>query len=332
MSSPKPAPEAGAPGKAAPGNTPGNTPGKAAPAVEAAPGAAPSKPVKPAPGNPRGEIAAVVHHLLRSPSALIGLAVIGMFTAAAAAAPLLTRWDPAAVDFEKYLLAPSGEHLLGTDELGRDLFARLLYGARISLSIGLISVSIGLMIGVPLGAFSGWYGGALDLILQRLIDILIAFPGILLAIVVVAILGVGVENVMIAIGIASIPKYARLVRGGFLSLKRNAYTAAARAAGLGDLRIIFGHILPNCLGPIIVQSTFQMATAILWAAGLGFLGLGAQPPTPEWGAILSRGRAYIRGAHHLTTFPGIAIFLMVLGFNLVGDGLRDVIDPKSRSL
>ena len=324
MSSPKPAPEAGAPGKAAPG--------KAAPAVEAAPGAAPSKPVKPPPGNPRGEIAAVVHHLLRSPSALIGLAVIGMFTAAAAAAPLLTRWDPAAVDFEKYLLAPSGEHLLGTDELGRDLFARLLYGARISLSIGLISVSIGLMIGVPLGAFSGWYGGALDLILQRLIDILIAFPGILLAIVVVAILGVGVENVMIAIGIASIPKYARLVRGGFLSLKRNAYTAAARAAGLGDLRIIFGHILPNCLGPIIVQSTFQMATAILWAAGLGFLGLGAQPPTPEWGAILSRGRAYIRGAHHLTTFPGIAIFLMVLGFNLVGDGLRDVVDPKSRSL
>ena len=255
-----------------------------------------------------------------------------MFTAAAAAAPLLTRWDPVAVDFEKYLLAPSGEHLLGTDELGRDLFARLLYGARISLSIGLISVSIGLVIGVPLGAFSGWYGGALDLILQRLIDILIAFPGILLAIVVVAILGVGVENVMIAIGIASIPKYARLVRGSFLSLKRNAYTAAARAAGLGDLRIIFGHILPNCLGPIIVQSTFQMATAILWAAGLGFLGLGAQPPTPEWGAILSRGRAYIRGAHHLTTFPGIAIFLMVLGFNLVGDGLRDVIDPKSRSL
>ena len=290
---------------------------KPAPAVEAAPGNTP--------GKPRGEIAAVVYHLLRSPSALIGLAVIGMFTAAAAAAPLLTRWDPVAVDFEKYLLAPSGEHLLGTDELGRDLFARLLYGARISLSIGLISVSIGLVIGVPLGAFSGWYGGALDLILQRLIDILIAFPGILLAIVVVAILGVGVENVMIAIGIASIPKYARLVRGGFLSLKRNAYTAAARAAGLGDLRIIFGHILPNCLGPIIVQST-----AILWAGGLGFLGLGAQPPTPEWGAILSRGRAYIRGAHHLTTFPGIAIFLMVLGFNLVGDGLRDVIDPKSR--
>ena len=161
---------------------------------------------------------------------------------------------------------------------------------------------------------------------------MIAFPGILLAIVVVAVLGVGVQNVMVAIGIASIPKYARLVRGSFLSLSRSAYVTAARAGGLSDLRIIFGHILPNCLGPIIVQSTFQVATAILWAAGLGFLGLGAQPPTPEWGAILSRGRAYMRTAHHLTTFPGIAIFLMVLGFNLVGDGLRDAIDPKSRSV
>lgn len=280
----------------------------------------------------RTELAAVVYHLVRNRSALLGLAIIGVFVLAAAAAPLLTSWDPIAVDFDKYLLAPSSEHLLGTDELGRDLFARLLYGARISLSIGLISVTIGVSIGVPIGAFSGYYGGKLDIVVQRLIDIMIAFPGILLAIVVVAVLGVGVQNVMIATGIASIPIYARLVRGSFLSLKRNAYVTAARAGGLSDLRIIFGHILPNCLGPIIVQSTFQVATAILWAAGLGFLGLGAQPPTPEWGAILSRGRAYMRTAHHLTTFPGIAIFLMVLGFNLVGDGLRDVIDPKSRSV
>lgn len=280
----------------------------------------------------RTELAAVLYHLVRNRSALLGLAIIGVFVLAAAAAPLLTSWDPIAVDFDKYLLTPSSEHLLGTDELGRDLFARLLYGARISLSIGLISVTIGVSIGVPIGAFSGYYGGKLDIVVQRLIDIMIAFPGILLAIVVVAVLGVGVQNVMIATGIASIPIYARLVRGSFLSLKRNAYVTAARAGGLSDLRIIFGHILPNCLGPIIVQSTFQVATAILWAAGLGFLGLGAQPPTPEWGAILSRGRAYMRTAHHLTTFPGIAIFLMVLGFNLVGDGLRDVIDPKSRSV
>ena len=283
-------------------------------------------------GAAHSELAAILYHLVRNRAAVLGMVIIGGFVLAAAAAPLLTRWDPIAVDFEKYLLAPSGEHKLGTDELGRDVLARLLYGARISLSIGLISVAIGVLIGVPIGAFSGYYGGKLDLVLQRLIDIMIAFPGILLAIVVVAVLGVGVQNVMVAIGIASIPKYARLVRGSFLSTRRSAYVTAARAAGLNDLRIIFGHILPNCLGPIIVQSTFQVATAILWAAGLGFLGLGAQPPTPEWGAILSRGRAYMRTAHHLTTFPGIAIFLMVLGFNLVGDGLRDAIDPKSRSV
>ena len=283
-------------------------------------------------GAAHSELAAILYHLVRNRAAVLGMVIIGGFVLAAAAAPVLTRWDPIAVDFEKYLLAPSAEHKLGTDELGRDVLARLLYGARISLSIGLISVAIGVLIGVPIGAFSGYYGGKLDLVLQRLIDIMIAFPGILLAIVVVAVLGVGVQNVMVAIGIASIPKYARLVRGSFLSTRRSAYVTAARAAGLNDLRIIFGHILPNCLGPIIVQSTFQVATAILWAAGLGFLGLGAQPPTPEWGAILSRGRAYMRTAHHLTTFPGIAIFLMVLGFNLVGDGLRDAIDPKSRSV
>lgn len=281
--------------------------------------------------NARGELASVAYYFVRNRSAMVGVVIIGTFIFSAVFAPFLTPWDPIAIDFERYLLSPTWEHPLGTDELGRDLLSRLLFGARISLSIGLISVGIGVLIGVPIGAFAGYYGGKLDMISQRVIDIMIAFPGILLAIVVVAILGVGVQNVMIATGIASIPIYARLVRGSFLTLKRNAYVTAAKAAGLGDIRIIFGHILPNCLGPIIVQSTFQVATAILWAAGLGFLGLGAQPPTPEWGAILSRGREYMRTAHHLTTFPGVAIFLMVLGFNLVGDGLRDVLDPKSRS-
>lgn len=279
----------------------------------------------------RSELGSIIYYLFRNRSAMAGILIIGAFILAAVFAPFLTRWDPVAVDFDRYLLSPSREHLLGTDELGRDLLARLLFGARISLSIGLISVGIGVLVGVPIGAFAGYYGGKLDMISQRLIDIMIAFPGILLAIVIVAVLGVGVQNVMIATGIASIPIYARLVRGSFLSLKRSQYVIAAKAAGIGDLRIIFGHILPNCLGPIIVQSTFQVATAILWAAGLGFLGLGAQPPTPEWGAILSRGREYMRTAHHLTTFPGLAIFLMVLGFNLVGDGLRDAIDPKSRA-
>ena len=278
----------------------------------------------------RGELREVFTHLLENKTAVVGMMVIGLFLVVAVAAPLLTSYDPLATDFGRALQAPSAEHLLGTDELGRDLLTRVLYGTRISLGIGLISVSIGLLFGVPIGAISGYYGGRLDLTVQRLMDIMIAFPGILLAIIIVVVLGVGVINVMIATGIASIPVYARLVRGSVLSIKRNNYVMAAKAEGLSDGRIIFLHILPNCLGPIIVQSTFQIATAILWAAGLGFLGLGAQPPTPEWGAILSRGRQYMRVAHHLTTFPGLAIFFMVLGFNLVGDGLRDAIDPKMR--
>ena len=194
----------------------------------------------------------------------------------------------------------------------------------------LLSVSIGLVVGVPIGALSGYYGGKFDLIVQRLIDIMIAFPGILLAIVIVTILGVGVENVMIATGIASIPIYTRLVRGSVLAIKKQRYVAAAKALGISNAKIIIRHVLPNCMGPIIVQSTFQVATAILWAAGLGFLGLGAQAPDPEWGTMLSKGREYIRVAHHVTTYPGLAILFMVLGFNLLGDGLRDALDPKSR--
>ncbi|MFW6313394.1 MAG: ABC transporter permease [Spirochaetota bacterium] len=272
----------------------------------------------------------VLRHLVRNRGALVGLAIIMVFVLASIFAPLITRYDPLDTDLGNRLQAPSSLHILGTDELGRDLFSRMLYGGRISLNIGIISVLIGILIGVPIGAISGYYGGKLDMIVQRVIDIMIAFPGILLAIVVVTVLGVGVENVMIATGIASVPVYARLVRGSVLSIKEQSYVAAAHAAGLSDARIIFLQILPNCLAPIIVQSTFQIATSILWAAGLGFLGLGAQAPTPEWGAILSNGRAYIRTAHHFTTFPGLAILFMVLGFNLVGDGLRDALDPKTR--
>lgn len=276
------------------------------------------------------ELRQIAQALLRNRAAMVGVVIIALFIVGAVFAPYLTSYDPAASRLENALQPPSAEHLLGTDELGRDLLTRLLYGSRISLNIGLISVAIGLAVGVPVGAFSGYYGGKLDLLTQRLIDIMIAFPGILLAIVVVSVLGIGVTNVMIATGIASVPIYARLVRGSVLSVKKTAFVAAAKAAGIRDRSIIFRHILPNCLGPIIVQSTFQIATAILWAAGLSFLGLGAQPPLPEWGAILSRGRMYMRVSHHITTFPGIAILLMVLGFNLLGDGLRDALDPKSR--
>ncbi len=270
-------------------------------------------------------------HLSRNRTAVLGMIVIASFILLAVFAPLLATHDPISTDLGNALQGPSSDHYFGTDELGRDLFSRMLFGARISLNIGLISVGIGLLFGIPLGALSGYYAGKLDLVIQRIIDIMIAFPGILLAIVVVTVLGVGVQNVMIATGIASIPIYARLVRGSVLSVKKQGYITAAKAGGMRDSRIVFFHILPNCIGPIIVQSTFQVATAILWAAGLGFLGLGAQPPTPEWGAILSRGRGYMRVAAYLTTIPGVAIFLMVLGFNLVGDGLRDALDPRSRN-
>ncbi|AFG38120.1 ABC transporter permease [Spirochaeta africana] len=272
----------------------------------------------------------VFRHLLRNRIAVAGLIIIGVFLVLSIFAPYFATHSPTATSLGNRLQGPSSEHWFGTDELGRDLFSRMLYGGRISMNIGVISTLIGLLIGVPIGAVSGYYGGKLDMIIQRFIDMLIAFPGILLAIVVVTVLGVGVQNVMIAVGIASVPLYARLVRGSVLAAKEQSYVTAAAAAGLRDWRIIFRHILPNCLAPIIVQSTFQIATAILWAAGLGFLGLGAQAPTPEWGAILSNGRAYIRSAHHLTTIPGIAILLMVLGFNLIGDGLRDALDPKTR--
>ncbi len=278
----------------------------------------------------QSEIRTVARHLLRNRGAVIGLIIIGSFVVASLAAPLLTTYSPTDTSLPDRLQSTSFEHWLGTDELGRDLFSRMLHGGRISLSIGIISVGIGVIFGLPIGAISGYYGGRLDMITQRFIDIMIAFPGILLAIVVVTVLGVGVTNVMIATGIASVPIYARLVRGSVLAAKEQSYVTAAKAAGIGDFSIIFKHILPNSIAPVIVQSTFQIATAILWAAGLGFLGLGAQAPTPEWGAILSNGREYIRTAHHLTTYPGLAILLMVLGFNLVGDGLRDALDPKTR--
>lgn len=276
------------------------------------------------------ELRQVWRHLRRNRLAMAGLAVLALFLFCAVFAPLLAPYNPITNDLGNALKAPSTENILGTDWLGRDVFSRILYGSRISLTIGLISVAIGMLIGVPIGALSGYYGGKFDLFVQRLIDILIAFPGILLAIVVVAVLGVGIENVMIAVGIASVPIYTRLVRGSVLAVKEQGYVAAAKSLGIGDMRIIIRHIMPNCLGPIIVQSTFQIATAILWAAGLGFLGLGAQPPDPEWGAMLSKGREYMRIAHHLTTYPGLAILLMVLGFNLLGDGLRDALDPRSR--
>ncbi len=277
---------------------------------------------------PTSQFRDAIRRLKRNRMAMVGLVVILLLIVCAALAPWIAPHDPTTASLRHALQGPCREYPLGRDELGRDMLSRVLHGARISLSIGLISVAIGVLIGVPVGAISGYYGGKTDLLVQRLIDIMLAFPGILLAIVIVATLGVGLRNVMIAVGIVSIPIYVRLVRGSVLSIRELEYVSSARAIGSSNWRIIFRHILPNCLGPIIVQSTLQIATAILWAAGLGFLGLGAQPPTPEWGTMLSRGRDFIRVAPHVVTFPGLAIVLSVLGFNLFGDGLRDALDPR----
>ncbi|MFP4198173.1 MAG: nickel transporter permease [Halanaerobium sp.] len=266
--------------------------------------------------------------LKRNKLAIAGTIFIIALFIVAAFAPLIAPYSPFKTDFFKTLEGPSAEHWLGTDDLGRDVFSRLLYGARISITIGFISVAIGLVVGVPIGAISGYYGGKIDIFVQRLVDIMMAFPGMLLAIIIVAVMGVGLVNAMIAVGIVSIPTYIRLVRGSVLSIKNREFVQAAKAIGVRESVIIFKHILPHCLAPIIVQSSLQIGVAILWAAGLGFLGLGAQAPTPEWGAMLSQGRGYIRTAHHVTTYPGIAIMLSVLGFNLLGDGLRDALDPK----
>ncbi|MDH4138214.1 MAG: ABC transporter permease [Anaerolineae bacterium] len=269
-----------------------------------------------------------LRRLLKNRAAKVGLGVVFLTVIAAVFAPFIAPYDPIRAELDEIIQPPSGTHLLGTDELGRDILSRIIYGSRISLTLGIVSVGIGLFGGIPLGMIGAYWGGWADLIIMRLIDILLAFPAILLAIVVVSILGPGLYNAMIAVGISQLPIYARLVRGVVLSIKEKEFVEAAKAVGAGDLRIISRHILPNSLAPIIVQATLNIASAILSAAALGFLGLGAQPPTPEWGTMLSKGRLYLRVAPHVTTFPGLAIVITVLGFNLFGDGLRDALDPR----
>lgn len=268
----------------------------------------------------------------RNRAGVAGLAVIAGFLLIAIFAPQLAPADPYEPDFERSLENPTRGNLMGRDELGRDMLSRIIFGARISMVIGVIAVAIGGGVGVPLGALSGYYGGVPDLLVQRAVDIMLAFPGILLAIVVVAVLGVGLAQAMLAIGIVSIPVYARLVRGQALMLRNQEFIDAARALGGGTARIVVKHILPNSMAVIIVQSSLQFAAAILSAAALGFLGLGAQPPAAEWGAMLSSARQYLRLAPHAVVFPGLAIMVTVLGFNLLGDGLRDALDPRLRTI
>lgn len=266
--------------------------------------------------------------LKRNKAALVGGVLIIIYVTSALFAPILFTGNPSALNLMNSLESPSVDHPLGTDELGRSILGRIIYGSRISLLIAVGVVSVGVIIGIPLGLVSGYYRGKVDFIIQRVTDTMLAFPGFLLALALVAVLGVGLKNTVISIGISMIPLYIRLVRGCVLSVREEVYVEAARAVGTRDVIILIRHILPNVMVPITVQTSLSMGTAILFAAGLGFLGIGVQPPTPEWGSMLGSARSYLFHAPHVATFPGIAIFLAVLSFNLLGDGLRDALDPR----
>jgi peptide/nickel transport system permease protein len=273
--------------------------------------------------------------LRRNPSAILGFTLVSLFVFVAIFAPFLAPDNPRAQDLNLVLNGccpgPSAHHLLGVDDLGRDELSRILYGARLSLLIGIVSVSVGLSVGITLGAISGFFGGWIDATLMRLVDIMLAIPGFLMAIGIVALLGPGLLQVMIAIGIVNIPIFTRLLRGSVLAQRENDFVLAARAVGVRRRKILLSHVLPNSISVVIVAGTLALATAIIDAAGLSFLGLGPQDPaTPEWGNMLTDTVRYLQTAPFLAIFPGVAIVISVLGFNLIGDGLREALDPKLR--
>jgi peptide/nickel transport system permease protein len=268
--------------------------------------------------------------LKKNKMAMLGLTILVMLALTAIFADVIADYDTKVIaqDIPNRLQGPSMEHWCGTDEFGRDIFARLVHGSRVSLVVGLISVSISLFIGGALGAIAGYYGGRVDNVIMRIMDIFLAVPSILLAMTIVAALGTSLVNVMLAIGVSGVPGYARIVRASVMSIKDQEFVEASRAIGAKSPTTIFREILPNCLAPIIVQATLSVAGAILSTASLSFIGLGVQPPSPEWGAMLSGGRNYLRDALHLTLFPGLAIVITILALNLLGDGLRDALDPR----
>jgi peptide/nickel transport system permease protein len=273
--------------------------------------------------------------LKRNPGAIVGFTLVGLFVLVAIFAPLIATEDPTGGDLSRLegscCPGPSAGHPFGIDQQGRDQFSRVIYGARYSLLIGVISVAVGLSIGLILGAVAGYFGGALDSLIMRLMDIMLAVPGLLLAIGVVAALGPGLREIMIAVGVTQIPIFARLLRGSVLAAKENDFVLAARAVGVPRRSILVGHIVPNSISPVLVQGTLAMATAIIDVAGLGFLGLGPpDPATAEWGTMLTDTTRYLQTAPHLALIPGAAIVVSVLGFNLIGDGLREAIDPRFR--
>ncbi|MCG2769135.1 MAG: ABC transporter permease [Anaerolineae bacterium] len=271
-----------------------------------------------------------IQRLFRDKLAIAGMVIIGVLLLMALLAPLVAPYDPIIQEILKRRQAPSSEHWMGLDDLGRDILSRIIFGSRFSLQVGVVSVSLAILVGAIIGAAAGYLGGWVDTVVMRLMDIMLAFPALLLAIAIVTILGPGLLNMLYAIAIVSIPAYARIVRASVLTVKEHDYILAGRSIGVPPLRLLFRNVFPNCLTPLIVQGTLGIGTAILDAAGLSFLGLGAQPPKPEWGAMLGQGRYSMFTAPHIVVFPGIAIMLTVLGFNLLGDGLRDALDPRLR--
>ncbi|SOC41775.1 nickel transporter permease [Ureibacillus acetophenoni] len=273
---------------------------------------------------------AFMKKLAKNKAAIAGAIVVLTVFILAILAPWIAPYDPTHIEMSKKFQGPSAEHWLGTDDKGRDILSRLLYGSRISLTVGILSTLLGAIVGVVLGIVAGYYGKWIDSLIMRFCDVLLAFPGILLALAIISILGPSTANTIIAIAIFAVPTFARIVRGSTLGVKKLEYVDAIRAMGSRDSRIIFKHILPNITSPIIVQATLYIASAIITASALSFLGLGTQPPTPEWGTMLANGRSYLAQAPHITLFPGLVILLVVVGFNLFGDGLRDALDPKTK--
>ena len=285
-----------------------------------------------APVRREGLYAQAIREFVKNRGAVIGMFFLILVIMSAILAPVLTPYDPLARNAKERLVGPSREHPMGTDALGRDILSRILHGGRVSLQVGFLSVLASTLIGVPLGLIAGYFGGKIDDAIMRLMDVILAFPGLILAIWMVAILGPSTKNVIVAITFWFVPTYARLARGNTLSVREMDYIIAEKCIGAGHLRILTRHILPNILAPLIVLATLNISGAIILGASLSFLGLGVRPPTPEWGAMLSDGRGYLRNAWWVAFFPGITITLVVLAANLVGDALRDALDPKVRRI
>jgi peptide/nickel transport system permease protein len=278
--------------------------------------------------NPQTRLRSSLRRAGRHKGAVAGLVVVGALVFVALFQNTLAPVSPIRIDIAQALAAPGPGHPMGTDQYGRDTYSRVVHGSGISLTVGLISVGISATAGTTVGLVAGYYGRTLDAFLMRVVDVMLAFPGILLALGIVSVIGPNLRNLMIAVGISGVPLYARLVRGSVLVAKEQLYVDAARVTGVPVRVILVRHILPNVVAPVIVAGTLGMGTAILAAAALSFIGLGSQPPTPEWGRMLSEGRDYLRDAWWISTFPGLAIMLTVLGVNMLGDGLRDVLDPR----